>query len=79
MPSIGRQGTGSSKPALTTFSRGLPPLLSHERPRDWYNQVGDMLVYVNDVLTPHGIEAIGKDDFAAFRQMIRLARVADLK
>lgn len=44
--------------------------------KDWYNHVGDMLVYVNDVLTPHGFEAIVKDDFAALRQMLRLAPVA---
>jgi hypothetical protein len=44
--------------------------------KDWYNHVGDMLVYVNDVLTPHGFEAIVKDEFAAMRQMFRLARVA---
>jgi hypothetical protein len=36
----------------------------------WYLDVGDMLAYVNDVLTPHGFDEIVKDDFAALRQML---------
>jgi internalin A len=38
--------------------------------KDWYNHVGDMLVYVSDVLHPHGFEAIVKDDFSALREML---------
>ena len=39
--------------------------------QDWHNRVGDILAYVNDVLHPHGFEAIVKDDFAALRQMLQ--------
>ena len=42
--------------------------------RDWAYHVADILAYVNDVLHPHGFEAIVKDDFAALRQMLRRAR-----
>jgi hypothetical protein len=42
--------------------------------QDWHNRVGDILAYVNDVLRPHGFEAIEKDDFAALRQMLQRAR-----
>jgi internalin A len=41
--------------------------------RDWANHVSDMLAYVNDVLHPHGFEAIVKNDFAALRQMLHRA------
>jgi hypothetical protein len=41
--------------------------------RDWANHVSDMLAYVNDVLHPHGFEAIVKNDFAALRQMLQRA------
>jgi internalin A len=39
--------------------------------RRWHNEVGDMLAYMNDLLHPHGFEAIVQDDFAALRQMLR--------
>jgi hypothetical protein len=42
--------------------------------KDWYNHVGDVFVYINDVLHPHGFEAIVKDDLAALRQMLQRAR-----
>jgi internalin A len=42
--------------------------------QDWHNRVGDILAYVNDVLHPHGFEAIVKDDFAALRRMLSRAR-----
>jgi hypothetical protein len=38
--------------------------------QEWHNRIGDMLAYVNDVLTPHGFDEIVKDDFAALRQMV---------
>jgi TIR domain/Leucine Rich repeats (2 copies) len=38
--------------------------------RRWHNEVGDMLSYINDVLHPHGFEAIVKDNFAALRHML---------
>jgi internalin A len=38
--------------------------------KDWHNRIGDMLAYVNDVLSPHGFDEIVKDDFAALRQML---------
>jgi hypothetical protein len=41
--------------------------------KDWHNRVGDILAYANDVLHPHGFEAIVKDDFAALRQMLQRA------
>jgi hypothetical protein len=42
--------------------------------KDWYNHVGNMLTYVNDVLHPQGFEDIVKDDFAALRQMLQRRR-----
>jgi hypothetical protein len=42
--------------------------------QDWYNHVNDILVYVNDVLQPHGFENIEKDDFDALRQMLSRRR-----
>jgi hypothetical protein len=42
--------------------------------RQWHNEVGDMLAYVNDKLVPHGFDEIGKDDFAALRQMLQQRR-----
>ena len=38
--------------------------------QEWHNRIGDMLAYVNDVLTPHGFHEIVKDDFAGLRQML---------
>ena len=46
----------------------------YRRMKDWYNHVGNMLTYVNDVLHPHGFEDIVKDDFAALRQMLSRRR-----
>jgi hypothetical protein len=43
----------------------------YRRMKDWYNHVGSMLTYVNEVLHPHGFEDIVKDDFAALRQMLQ--------
>lgn len=37
-----------------------------------------MLVHVNDVLHPHGFDAIVKDDFNALRQMLRWDHIEDL-
>jgi internalin A len=42
--------------------------------RQWYTQLSDMLRHINDVLHPHGFDAIVKDDFAALRQMLQRAR-----
>ena len=36
----------------------------------WYLDIGDMLAFVNDVLTPHGFDEIVKDDFGGLRQML---------
>jgi internalin A len=41
--------------------------------REWHNRIGDMLAYVNDVLTPHGFDEIVKDDFAALRDVTATA------
>jgi internalin A len=46
--------------------------------KDWYNHIGDMLSYINDVLHPHGFEAIVTDDFSALREMLQQARIARL-
>jgi hypothetical protein len=40
----------------------------------WYLDIGDMLAYVNDVLSPHGFDEIVKDDFAGLRQMLERRR-----
>jgi len=37
----------------------------------WYLDVGDILAYVNDVLSPHGFDEIVKDDFAGLREMLQ--------
>ena len=42
--------------------------------QEWHNRIGDMLAYVNDVLSPHGFDEIVKDDFAALRQMLQERR-----
>jgi internalin A len=36
----------------------------------WYLDVAAILLYISDVLTPHGFDQIVKDDFAALRQML---------
>jgi hypothetical protein len=36
----------------------------------WYLDIGDMLCYLNDVLTPRGFDEIVKNDFAGIRQML---------
>jgi len=55
-------------------SRRPPRYTLYTAMRDWAYHVADILAYVNDVLHPHGFEAIVKDDFAALRQMLRRAR-----
>jgi internalin A len=40
----------------------------------WHLDIGEMLTYVNDVLSPHGFDEILKDDFAALRQMLERRR-----
>ena len=42
--------------------------------QEWHNRIGDLLAYVNDVLTPHGFDEIVKDDFASLRQMLQQRR-----
>jgi internalin A len=46
----------------------------YQETKKWYVDVGDMLAYVNDVLTPRGFDEIVEDDFAALRQMLRRRR-----
>jgi hypothetical protein len=36
--------------------------------QEWHNRIGDMLAYVNDVLSPHGFDEIVKNDFAGLRR-----------
>jgi hypothetical protein len=50
---------------------GVEDLKLYKAMRRWHNEVGDMLAYVNDVLTPHGFDEIVKDDFAALRWMLQ--------
>jgi hypothetical protein len=38
--------------------------------KEWHNRIGDILAYINDVLTLHGFDEIVKDDFAGIRQML---------
>jgi internalin A len=54
---------------------GEEDLKLYKAMRRWHNEVGDMLAYVNDILSPHGFEAIVKDDFATLRQMLQRHRV----
>jgi internalin A len=42
----------------------------YQNMKKWYVDVGDMLAYVNDVLTPLGFDDIVKGDFASLRQML---------
>jgi internalin A len=55
-----------SRVALDDFRR-------YKEMQKWYLDVSDMLAHVNDVLHPHGFEAIVKDDFAVLRQMLQQA------
>jgi internalin A len=50
---------------------GAADLALYKAMQDWHNHVGDILAHVNDVLHPHGFEAIVEDNFAALRQMLR--------
>jgi internalin A len=50
---------------------GEEDLKLYKAMRRWYNEVDEMLAYVNDVLSPHGFEEIVKDDFAALRQILQ--------
>jgi hypothetical protein len=54
---------------------GQEDLKLYKAMRRWHNEVGDMLAYVNDVLSPHGFDEIVKDDFAALRQMLTMRRM----
>jgi internalin A len=38
--------------------------------QEWHNRIGDMLAYLNDVLSPRGFDDIVKDNFAGLRQML---------
>jgi internalin A len=38
--------------------------------REWHNRIGDILAYINDVLTPHGFDEIVKNDFSGLRLML---------
>ena len=49
---------------------GEEDLKLYKAMRRWHNEVGDMLTYVNDVLTPHGFDEIVKDNFAALSKML---------
>jgi internalin A len=42
--------------------------------QEWHNRIGDMLAFVNDVLTPNGFDEIVKDDFAKLRHMLQQRR-----
>jgi Leucine-rich repeat (LRR) protein len=53
---------------------GEEDLKLYKAMRRWHNEVGDMLAYVNDVLSPHGFDEIVKDDFAGLRQMLERRR-----
>ena len=46
----------------------------YQETKKWYVDVGDMLAYVKDVLSPHGFDDIVKDDFASLRQMLQQRR-----
>jgi hypothetical protein len=53
---------------------GVMDFALYKAMQDWHNRVGDILAHVNDMLHPHGFEAIVKDDFGALRQMLQRAR-----
>jgi hypothetical protein len=36
----------------------------------WYHDVGEILAYITDVLTPRGFDEIVKDNFAQLRQIL---------
>jgi hypothetical protein len=36
----------------------------------WSQDVGEILAYITDVITPHGFDDIVKDDFASLHQMV---------
>jgi hypothetical protein len=47
---------------------GEEDLKLYKAMKRWHNEVGDMLAYVNDVLHPHGFEAIVKEDLLSRRR-----------
>jgi hypothetical protein len=49
---------------------GVDDFHLYQNMKKWYVDVGNMLTYVNDVLTPHGFDDSVKDDFASLRQML---------
>jgi internalin A len=53
---------------------GVEDLKLYKAMRRWHNEVGDMLAYVNDILSPHGFVEIVKHDFAGLRQMLQRHR-----
>jgi internalin A len=46
----------------------------YQEMKKWHVDVGDMLAYVSDVLSPHGFNEIVKDDFAGLRQILQRHR-----
>jgi internalin A len=53
---------------------GVMDFALYKAMQNWHNHVGDILAHVNDVLHPHGFEAIVKDDFAGLHQMLQRRR-----
>jgi internalin A len=49
---------------------GASDLCLYKAMQDWHNRVGDMLAYLNDVLHPHGYEAIEENGFAGLTEML---------
>jgi internalin A len=53
-----------------------PDFRLYKAMQEWHNRIGDMLAYVNDVLTPIGFDDIVREDFVALRQMLKERRFA---
>ena len=64
----------SQPPPQTAKMKFFHSFAIYKAMQEWHNRIGDMLAYVNDVLTPHGFDEIVKDDFAALRQMLQRHR-----
>ena len=50
---------------------GQQDLILYFNMRGWQNSVGDILVYVNDVLHPHALDQIAGNSYQALRTMLR--------
>ena len=52
-------------------SLGVEDYRLYKSMKNWHNDVGDILAFINDLLHPHGFEAIVADDYKGLRTMLK--------